>query len=984
MSCLKKETLCPSAKARDKSSGMASKKTSFIQENRESDECRENIPPGVAAVTGTPKLKVQTGDVVGYSSVQQSGENEPFPDTCTFSTPAPTNSNVKAKPRLSGFQSALTPILKNLNIVNKCSSPETLMCGNNSHPTAPSLSFGKTMINCQKSTGDSSRHSKADIPSSPSGRSLGDPNSPMCWLADECLPEVTFLDVTCDTTMQLSKNDFPLPDTVPSTPITTFITSQPSTNLNTILQTCPQNQSLDLMQSNVRSSQVESEVTDRARAHAKNTPETSRRANQSITAAKAGGSCGVQDVMFDRCSLQKSSFLEKAGASSSLQNVTLGTNSPFKHNGTSLRDHHQTSEDKSSPNICNAKERHFQVKPAKMSQYSGITTVKDTNTKMVDIPESIDAPLRWLDDRYFPEITLLDVTRDSEVSSRDEVSSLEVTQDIPSVDGLQNSKSSSVLSGQIQSEDLSSTLDGNVTHTISSVSEQSDKYVGENTPKASLEVTQDISMGSVEDSQPSLEHSGQNTVTTEKSIKEDSQGTHPSNVTHDLNYSSDMSVHCAAPQSSASDTQCNTSSKNVSSDLHGVPVEASNNGDANNEEPLINHDAEMISKASQPSPKRAGSANSTFTIGMQSNLSSSTNVNATAKMSCPQNKTLDLPQSNVNIPKAESDIKDQTTTGSKNISETSTVITQTCSFAKPGGSCDAQNITFDRHSLQKSTGSTILGEAGAITINLQNNTFNVRSPSKQNGMMTISKSSSTDTLHNTMDQPSTSKVCNSMSTAKDKNTEVEPSEVCKGVETTASLGSDAKMVNKPGSLEPDPAVEVASGAAQWETKDHSHSGLPHRDGLSDTLDHQSIHSGENKSSMFNLDDTLDLRSDFLITSTPMITCKMFNFNTERDEGKAIVAQKIPYGDGPNKPDNQLMSDVPSNIISDRKTLIQAAARSLLPPLKAASQLLKYKPAYVLPGRAAPLLSDLPVLRQRTQAEALRKTAASNASQVVGF
>lgn len=988
-------------KAKDKSSGMANVttvQTSCIQENHEDDECRENIPPGVAAVTRTPKLKVQVEDVVGYSSTQQSGENEPLSDTCTFSTPAPTNGNVKAKSRLSGLQSALTPILKYLNIGNKCSSPETLTCGNNPHATAPSLSFGNTMANCQKSTGDSSQRSNTDFTSSHSGRSLGDTNASMCWLADEYLPEITLLDVTCDTTMQLTKNNLALPDIVPSTPVTagsvrTFITPQPFTNLNTTPQICPQNNTLDPPQSNIGSPKAESEAKGQASAVSKNTTQTSLVMNHSSSACETGGSCDGLDGTFDRRSLQKSGVLGEAGAATFCpQNDTFNTK-PSKKNGTitvsetNSCDSHQTSQDKPSPSkVCNAKENYSQIDPAEVSKYNWITASKDPNDNMVDIPESIDAPLRWLDDRFFPEITLLDVTCDSGLSPKGKMSSTE--------DSFQNSMPSSALSGQIvaepgtldmtQSEDLSSTLDGNITHTISSLSEQS-KCVGENIPKASLEVTQDISMGSVlEDNQPSLVPSGQNMVKTQASV-EDRLGTHPANVTHDINSSSDMSVPCAASQSSASDTQCNTSSKNVTFELHGEPVATSYSVDANNEELLTSHDAELTRKVPQPNPKTAGSANGTFTIVEQlSNLTRSTNANTTTQIQCPQNKTLELPPSNVNSPKVESETNDEPTSVSENTTETSPVINQNCSPVKPSGSCDVQNVTFDRHSLQKSTDNTVLGEAGATTFSLQDNTLNMKS-SKQNGTITVSETSSSDQAQ--AHQSTLDKVCHSTSRPKDNNSEVHPPKVSKHNGTTASTDSDAKTVSTPESpFESNPAVEVASGAAQRETKDHSQSGLPMRDGLSDTLGYQSMDTEENKGNTFNLDDTLDLRADSLITSTPMINSKMFNFHTGREEGKTIGAQKKLYGDCPSKPDGQVPPDVPSNIGCDRKTLLtQPAVKSLLPPLKAASQLLKNKPASALPGRFEPVTSGLPVTRQRTQAEALRNTAsASDAPQVVGF
>ncbi|XP_051273896.1 uncharacterized protein LOC127373456 isoform X2 [Dicentrarchus labrax] len=857
--------------------------TSCSQEGHEVDECRENIPPGV---TAAGKLKVQVGD----SSTQPSGEFEPLSDTCTFSTPAPTSSNggVKMKSRLSGLQSALTPILKYLNIGNKCPSPEPLKDVNSP---------------CQKSTGGSGQHPNSDSSRSHSGQ-LGDMSAPVCWLNDEYLPEITLLDVTSDATMQLTRNDSALPNSVPATPVTagsvksTFNTLQPSQLTS--------------------SHQI---------------------------------SCG-------------STILGEASATT--QNDTFNAKSLSKQNGT-ITVSETSSSDKPSPPamVCNATGNHSQLS----KHYE--TTSKDPNAKM-DIPESIDAPLRWLDDRYFPEITLLDVTRDSELSPGVEISSMEVTQDMSPVDGLQCNIPSSEFSGQIvaepgtldtiKSEDLSSTLDGNATHTISSFGEQfGEKCVGENIPKVPLEVTRDISTGSVlEDSQPSTS-------------AEDTLGTHPANVTHDITSSSDMSVQCAASQFSTSDMQCSTNSKNVTTELPDEPVVTTNTVEVNNEELLTSHDAELTSKVPQPSSKPGGSVNGTFTIAEQSNLSTSTNLNTTTQIPCPQSKTLDLAPSNVNSPKVESDGRDQASSVSNNTTEISPVINR--------GSCDVQNITFDKHSLQKSSGNSILGQAGATSFCLQNNTFDTKSPSKQNGTITVSETSSSDSQQNTSDKPSPPKVCNATSTPKDNNSEVHPPELSKHNGTTASTDTHAKMEGTPEStFEVNPAVEVASGDGRRESKDHSQSGLPMRYGLSDTLGHQSMDTEDNKANTLNLDDTLDLRADALITSTPMTNCKMFNFYDEQQERKTIGAQKKLYGDGPSKPDGQAPSDVPSNIVCDRKTfLTQTSAKSVLPPLKPASQLLKYKPASILPGRFELLTSGLPMTRQRTQAEALRNSDASQAT-----
>ncbi|XP_041671601.1 flocculation protein FLO11-like isoform X2 [Cheilinus undulatus] len=863
--------------------------TSYVHENDDADDDWENIPP---------EGEVQVGDAVGGSSAQQSGENPPLSNTCTFSTPAPPSSKIKAKSRLSGLQSALTPILKYLNISNKCLSPGSLkQCDANS----------------QKSNEDSNRHPDSQLSSSHPGQPTVGTNAPMRLLEDEYLPEITLLDVTCDSTMQVTRNDSALPDSVPATPVT------------------------------------------------------------------------AQTV----CSSFTSHQPSKLNVSSSLN-----------------------------------------------------TTSQMLSMKMDDPPESAFAPLRWLDDRYFPEITLLDVTRDSELSPAGERSSMNITQDISPADTAKTNMDSSELNGQtaaefkrdsellpaserssinvtlgisptgtaknnidssgfsgqtaaepnheseplaageqsplnvtldispaetsrtnmassesatldiIQSEDLSSTLEGNATHTISSFHEQS------NVTKPSLELTRDISMSNISgNSRPSLAESEQN-MPNIHTIAEDTPGTHPVNVTHDMSSSSDMSVQSAKTQFSTSDMQCDTSSKTVTSEVQPVST-------TNTEELHTSHNSHLSSL----SPKTSGSANDTFTVGQTASLSSSSSLSSTAQT--PQNKTLDLP--------AEGETKDSATHLSRNITENSPVVN--FSALKTKGTCEVQNATFDRNSFQKSSGNSTLGEAAAGTFCLQNNTFDTRPTQLQNGTITLSEK--TDGHQNTLDKPSTSKVCDVTSSPKNTTSEIQPCETSKQNRSTTNTDPNAKTSDVPEStFEADPQMEKASGLSKRETKDSSQSGLPMTDSLSDSSVHQSRDLESNKANTFLLDDTLDLAAAALITSTPMPSCKVFNFNNEREVGKISGATKKLYGDVPNKPDSPVTSDIPPNIVCDRKTfLTKPAAKSLLPPSKSTSHLLKYKPASLLPGKFELPTAGLPMTRQRTQAEALRSTAASDVPQV---
>ncbi|XP_075949768.1 uncharacterized protein LOC142951825 isoform X2 [Anarhichas minor] len=541
-----------------------------------------------------------------------------------------------------------------------------------------------------------------------------------------------------------------------------------------------------------------------------------------------------------------------------------------------------TSETSSSDG---AEEDNSEVHNPELSKHNS-TTSTDSNDKMFDPSESISYPEQWLDVRYFPEITLLDVTRESEL-----LSSMEATQE-----------------------------------------------------------------SIFENSRPSPEHSGSNMAKSQTSAEETSDS-HPSNVTTDMSSSSVVSVRCAASLFSTSDIQCNTSSKNVTSELHGEPLV--NAVEANYEEPPASYDAELSSKETRPSPKASGSVNGSLT----SPQSSSTDSNTPAQIPCPKNTTLDLHPSNESSPKAESEATDQATSVSDNTPETSLVISQNVSAVKATSSSAVRNTTFDRRSLQKTCANTFLGDAGAATSCLQN-TFDAEPP-RQNGTITLSETSSSDGRQNTFDKSTPLKVCDATSSPKENNS-VAPTPEHNG--PFSRTDSNTRMVDTPESVsEVNPTVEEASGAGQRDTKDQSQSSLSLTDGLSDTLGHQNMDVENNTSNPFNLDDTRDLRADPLSTSTPMTTCKIFSVNTQREGGKTTAAQKRLYGDGLGKLGGQLPSDVPSNILCDRKTfLTHTAAKSLLPPLRAASKLLRDKTGSAPSGRFDALTSGLPMTRQRAQ------------------
>lgn len=691
----------------------------------------ENVPPGVIDFPGTSELKDQHQAVIQSSSALQSGQNYPH---SAFSTPAPKSGISK-----TGFSSALTPILRQLNLHHCSSHPKPV---NSSELKAPPLSFCDTLANSQRlSATNQSFHTNATR--TLSRQSLVDANSRVSWLVDESLPEITFLDDTCDTTEQLCKNSPALNDCMASTPVRPVA------------------------------------------IHTFNSPMPLNNKNPDVIQSK-----GAETFCPQTSSLNGKPVYKKIGAR---------TVSEMNSN------HPQASQHKHPSRVFDATQDYSQA-----AEVSKGETTAEKRSMMADVPESVDAPLRWLDDRYFPEIALLDVTPDSPLLSKVEMTPLKVKQDVP-VSSLQNN--------------LPSSAPGEGVETVPS--------------------TQDSEILKTPDA---------NSIDTTKCL-------------------------CEQPDK---DVVNNTSSQNVTSEAHCDLEATSAKVKANGQELLT---SQLSSMLSEHSSKPTGSGNSTFIVDPHANQITSVLANNTGQILSPQNKTHDLSPSDGSGLKSQEDVNHQPTTESKNNNESSL---QKFSSGMPR---DLQNKTFEK--LQKSTGSTIVGEDGASNVSNHQNTFTMTP--KVNVTLAELETSSSDSHHSASDKP-------------DANT------------------------------------------------------------------------SENKATTFNSDSALDL-SDALLTSTPMVTSKMFNFSTEREEGKFMAAQKKLYSDGPTKADHQVQAGVPPKTLCDRKTFsIQPTAKSMQ-PLKAPSQLLRYKSTSALPRRPDPSVSGLPVTRQKTQAAALRKT---DPSQVVGY
>ncbi|XP_028990356.1 uncharacterized protein LOC114845926 [Betta splendens] len=570
----------------------------------------------------------------------------------------------------------------------------------------------------------------------------------------------------------------------------------------------------------------------------------------------------------------------------------------------------------------------------------------DPNANVVNTPAGVNAPRCWLDGRFSPDITLLEVTQDSELSPVGNICSAETTQGNYSKINTPSVKVGGENVMQLRELDINRSeefsLSANSTATITSLSLQqsTDVCAGEKVVKVSA--AQDVSMES-ENSRSSTGLSEQDEMS--QTSTEDKLGIHPANVTRDIS-SSDVS---AASQLSTTDMQVTTSS---TFELHGEPA------GAENENLPTSCDTEMTSKVQQRKSEIVESDSNTFTVS-QSSINGTTNVNTTT----------DMAQS-LNNRDAANDTQEQDNLATNNATENPLNIDQNSSADKSGSSCDVKNGTFDQHSVQTSRESIGLQETG-----LQNNTFDMKSSSKRN-TMTLSEITLGDVHQDTLDKSSPSKVCSTTTSSKDCNSEVHATEP-----TNADWTSKVKKADlRDRTFESSLVVKTASEAEHPESNDQP--DLPLTDCPSDGLGHHSISMKNSKENDFNLDDTLDIRMDYLVTSTPMANCKINSLCNEQDNGQIVRALKKNDLYCPSKHALQVPSAIPSNIVCERKTFFrQPAAASSLPPFKAASHL-KPKPAST-EGRGrglAPSVTGLAMTRSRTLA--LKNTSAPDPAQGV--
>lgn len=534
------------------------------------------------------------------------------------------------------------------------------------------------------------------------------------------------------------------------------------------------------------------------------------------------------------------------------------------------------------------------------------------------------------------ELTLLDATNNSEFSPVGQINFMDITQNLSPADHLKATITASEPGSSIAvpNEDLSNTS----VHSVKCAT------------KTTIRTSLDASMVSILEKSDSLSETSEQKLEKPQTPDKAEVVAQPANVTQNISSSSDMSAQGA--HLSTSGVKCNTSPAGVTSEEHYDPAENPNPVKTECEKVQSSCDIKSTSVVSQQSHTWTASKNGTFPLLQSSNMSATFDCNSTTSV-CPENKTFDL---SGNSSKAESEARDQAKSPTTKTSE------------KESSHGNVQNATFDKNSLQKTCDTS--GEAVADACSLQN-TFDCKSPAQKNCTVTLSEISSADIHCNTSDK--SPKVSHLATEDEDH-----ASEMPETAAAAAEQSNNKKVENPDDPPEANFPLDSAPEVSGCEFKDFPQSGLPVSDSPINALNNQSMVN--KKVSTFDLDETLDLETKFLITSTPMISNKTSSSGSEQMASTNLAVQKKLYQDDPNKPADK--SNIPSSIICDRKTFfVQPVPRALRPPSKAPSQLLN-KPASTVPEHLDRVTTGLPVKRQKTQAGGA-KFAAVEEPQVVG-
>ncbi|XP_020567968.1 uncharacterized protein LOC101174539 isoform X2 [Oryzias latipes] len=874
-----------------------------MDKHPEPEEQAENIPPEAK----TSKLKFQSTDVGQHFRE----ENGPPPKTCACSTPATGES----KSRLSGVLSTLSPIFRYFNIENKQSPPQSVKC-------APSSS-------CLKSAGKSAHHHNLNFSTLHSGTPLAATHRPYCLLDYECLPEMTLLDDTNNTTMQLTTDDSAYHRSGPPAAKPNAIMC--GEKINTSSPVCPpqppETQKLKSIKlSEMKHSSVWNQLLDG------NLPEITFLDDSSYLETTAGvqtASDGmVQDIMQD-LALDKTQDMVKNETQDMVQDMAQDIESNKTQDLVIYKTQDMVqdiAQDKTQDVVQDIAQDVVQD----ISQDKTQDVVQDKTQDMVqDIAQDKTQDM------------VQDIAQDKTQDMVQDIAQ-DKTQDM--VQDIAQDKTQDLEKNMTR--DMVQNLTQNMTQDMVQVLAQ-DK-TQDMVPVLAQDKTQDMVPVLAHDMAQDLAQN--KTQDLEKNMTQDMVQNLTQNMTQDM-------VQVLAQDKTQDMVPVLAQDK--TQDMVPVLVQ--------DMVPVLVQD--MVQVLAQ---NKTQDLEKNMTQDMVQNLT--------------QNMMQDMAQDAIDHvtqpasdPSAETAPKFDTVDilTNRDLSSASVVTIKTSFEVTPNVTINStlKNNRSLEPNLQNTVKPQVSVDSGPAS--RQNDTFECKHVSGQNGIVTLSEISLKETPGSSLDQP---KLCNATTNLNHGASDVLNPELTEQNKTPDSAETRPKMVENPeGTFETPPALELLSGGDGCQREDPSQPGLHETMELSDSSIISSMDT--NNANALILDKTLDSLPNPRTSSTPMTNLKLFNLKTHKDEGQVPAAQKKLYQDGLSKPADQVPSEIPSNIVADRKTFLsQTGSKLLWPPSKEkhpqTSQLPKISNLGVkstIPRKQEPLQSNLPIKRQRFQ-DAVRKPA----------
>ncbi|RVE59576.1 hypothetical protein OJAV_G00189730 [Oryzias javanicus] len=832
--------------------------------------------------------------------------------TCVCSTPAPSES----KSRLSGVLSTLSPILKYLNIENKQSPPQSVKCASSS--------------SCLKSTGKSAHHSSFNFSAMHSGTLLGATHQPYCLLDFECLPEMTLLDDTNNATMELTKTDSGYPQSAPLAPNPNGVMCGQESNANS--PACPPQPPGTQKHKTVKPSEMQSSSAWN-RLLDGNLPEITLLDISSDSEMLPGVQTTFKGEMLELTQDMMEDMKEDLA-----QNIT-----------------HDVEQDKMKGMVQDmAQDLPVDVTHDKI-QHKTQDMVQDMELDMVmdkrqDLAQNKTKDL--LEDKT--RDTVQDIELDMVQDKTQDVLQ-DKTQDVlqdKTQDVLQD-KTQDVLQDKTQDLVLDKTQDVLQDKTQDLDQDIKLEMVQDKTQDLVQDKTQDKTQDLVQDKTEDLV----------QNKTQDMVQDLPLNKTQDMTQDLVQGKTQDLMQDKTQDLVQNKTQDLVQDKTQDVLQDKTQDVLQDKTQDVLQdktHDLMQDKTLDVLQDKTHDLVQDKTQDVLQDKVQDKTHdlvqdktqdVLQDKAQDLVQDKTQDLVQD-----KTQDVLQDKTQDLSLNkTQELAQDKTQDVGQEK---TLDVvQNTELDV--LQDKTKDTVQDKERDIVWNLtQDKKQDVVEGIELDIVQDKTQDLVQDVLQNRND---------------DVSENLHP-ELPEHNGTPDSAEKKSKMVENPeGTFETPPALELLSGGDGCQREDRSQPVLHMSMELSDSSIISSMDT--NKSNTLVLDKTLDSVPDPKFSSTPMIDLKMFNFKTFRDEGQVLAAQKKLYQDGLSKPADQVPSEIPSNIVADRKTFLPQTGSKLLWPLsKASSQLPKISNSGVkstIPRKQESLQSNLPMKRQRIQ-DSVRK------------